>query len=56
MVSAQQNIHIIEILRRVPPKRGFFRGDVLFVRRKCHARVRSAFFQIKPRCRKTHHI
>ena len=42
--SAQRNVHIIQILYRVPPKTGLFRGDFLFVRRKCHARVTSGFF------------
>jgi len=51
IVSAQLNAHIIQILRRVPPKGGF-----LFVRRKCHARLRSTFFQIKWWCRKTLHL
>jgi len=37
IVSAQRNIHSIQILCRVPPKRGFF------VRRKHHAHVRSVF-------------
>jgi len=31
-------------IQTVPPKTGFFRGDFLFVRRKCHVRVRSVFF------------
>jgi len=39
IVSAQRKVHIMQILRRVPPK-SFFRGDFLFVRRKRHARVR----------------
>jgi len=42
--TAKRVVHIIQTLCRVPPKRGFFRGDFLFVLRKCHAPVRSVFF------------
>jgi len=44
IVSAQRNVHVIQILCRVPPNRGYFRGDFLFVRRKRHACARSVFF------------
>ena len=42
IVSAQRNIHIIQILCPVPPNRGFYR-DILFVCKKRHPRVRSVF-------------
>jgi len=45
IVSAQRNVHIIQLLCRVPAIKGFFRGDVLFVRKKRHARARSIFFR-----------
>jgi len=44
ILSAQRNTHIIQILCRVSPKRGLFRGDFLFVGWKRHGRVRSVFF------------
>ena len=56
ILSAHRNIHIMQILCRVPPKKGLFREDFLFVRRKRHAGVRSAFFHIKSWCRKIRYI
>jgi len=50
LVSAQWNVHIIQILCRVLPKRGF-----LFVHRKRHACVRSLFFRSCHWCWKTLH-
>jgi len=43
ILSAQRSIHIIEILCTVSPQRGLFNRDILFVRKKRHVRVRSAF-------------
>jgi len=37
----------MQILGRIPPKKGLFRGDFLFVRRERHARVRPVFFSWK---------
>jgi len=55
--SAQRNnILLIQILCKVLPKRGSFRGDFLFLRRKGHARVRSVLCHIMSWCRKTLHI
>jgi len=47
ILSSQRNVHIVQILGRIPPKKGLFRGDFLFVRRKRHARVRTVFFSNK---------
>jgi len=44
ILCSQRNGHIIQILGRIPPKKGLYRGDFWFVRRKRHARVRSGFF------------
>jgi len=59
ILSAQRNIHIMQILSRVPPNRDFLEGIegiFLFVRRKQHAGVRSPFFHIKSWCRKILYI
>jgi len=45
ILSSQRNVPVIQILGRIPPKKGYFTGDFLFVRRKRHARVRSVFFR-----------
>jgi len=44
IVSAQRNTRSIQILYTRPPKERPFRGEFLFVRRKCHARFKSVFF------------
>jgi len=44
ILCSQRNGHI-QMLGRIPRKKGLYRGDFWFVRRKRHARVRSAFFR-----------
>jgi len=56
ILSSQRNVDIIQILGRIPSKKGLFRGDFSFVRRKRHARVKPVFFQINSWCWKTYHI
>jgi len=56
ILCSQRNGHTIQILGRIPWKKGLKSGDFWFVRRKHHARVRSVFFQVKPWCWKTYHI
>jgi len=45
ILCSQRNGHIMQILGRIPRKKGLYRGDFWFVRRKRHARVRSIFFR-----------
>ena len=55
IVSVQRNTHIIQIIHTVSPNNSRFRGQFLFVRRKCHAWFRSVFSSYQW-CRSTLHI
>jgi len=56
ILSSQRNVHIIQILGRMPPKKDYVEGIVrLCVENVMHV-LDPVFFQIKSRCWKTLHI